>query len=401
MDDVALRYLLLGLRLGRHVPGLVRWYAGPRELAEAVEGEPPTPIAELHDEALQLGGLAAELSGETPALSRRKAWLAAQAEAMGVLARRVDGEEIGYVDLVEELFDIEVHVEPETTFEAARRMLDRALPGAASLQERLAAHDLEARVPPGRLLDLLARLADGLRARTRAQMWLPPRESLRFGEAHAVEWETMARYVGRGRSLVQVNLDRPVTVSSAVELAAREGYPGRHSEASAKDELLVAAGHAELALAASLTPQALVSEGIAILGREVVMSDQELAAELQRIGRLHGQRLDLDTELVVLRARRLLVPALGNAAVALHRDGEPVAQVRSYLAEVALVSDDRLDATISRLTDPVQRAEPFARIEGGRLVAEWLEVHGQTRGFARLLAEQFTPGELRSGLATG
>jgi hypothetical protein len=63
-----------------------------------------------------------------------------------------------------------------------------------------------------------------------------------------------------------------------------------------------------------------------------------------------------------------------------------------------LVSDERLDETISQLVDPVLRTRPFAEIEGRRLVAEWLEVHGQTHGLNRLLAEQQTPRALRSEL---
>jgi hypothetical protein len=56
MDDVALRYLLLALRLGRHHPGLVDSYTGPPEIAEAVAGEEPIPPAELHAEAMRLAG---------------------------------------------------------------------------------------------------------------------------------------------------------------------------------------------------------------------------------------------------------------------------------------------------------------------------------------------------------
>ena len=92
MDEVALRYLLLGLRLGRHVPGFVESYLGPAELAEAVEGEPLTPVAELHDEAMQLAGMATEISAATRALRRRRTWLAAQVQAMAALARWSGGE---------------------------------------------------------------------------------------------------------------------------------------------------------------------------------------------------------------------------------------------------------------------------------------------------------------------
>jgi len=399
MDDVALRYLLLGLRLGRHVPGFVASYAGPYELSEAVDGEPLTPAAELHDEAMQLAGLAADLPRETGAQRRRSSWLGAQVGAMGALARRVGGEEIGYVDLVEELYDVELQLEPDATFEAARRMLDSALPVSGEpLRQRLATHEATMLLPPERVLAMAAELSARLRMRTRAQLWLPERESLRFEAARQVPWTLDARYLGGGSSVIRINLDRAVSLAALVEIAAHEGYPGHHAEASVRDEVMVSAGHAELALTATLSPQALVSDGMAGIAREVVMSDEELALELRQITRSLDQRLDVEAELMVQRARRLLSPALGNAAVALQRDGVPLHQVRSYLAEVPLVGDDRLDETISRLADPILGTEPFTHIEGRRLVSEWLEVHGQTHGFARLMTEQQTPGTLRSEL---
>jgi hypothetical protein len=238
-----------------------------------------------------------------------------------------------------------------------------------------------------------------MRARTRAEVWLPDRDAFVVEAMHGGSRAVEGRYLGEGRSLVRLDLDRPITFSTLVTVAAHEGYPGHHAEASAKDDLLVRAGHVELALHLRWSPQALVSEGIAGIAREVVMSDPELGQELQRLARSLGRRLDVEAALRVMRARRLLLPALGNAAVALHRDGEPTSQVRSYLAEVALVPDANLDAAMRWLGDPVRRTEPFTHVEGQRLVAEWLELHGQTHGLARLLTEQQAPGPLRSELA--
>jgi hypothetical protein len=398
MDDVALRYLLLGLRLGRHVQRFVRSYTGPAQLAEAVAGEPLTPPAELHDEAMQVAGLAADLPAETAPQRWRLAWIAAQCGAMAALARWAGGEEIGYVDLVEQLYDIEVQLEPDATFETARGMLDSALSGSEPLRDRLAAHEARAPIPPERAIATASELAARLRMRTRAQLWLPERESLRIEAARDVAWTVDARYLGAGDSVIRVNLDRPMTLETLVEIGAHEGYPGHHAEAVVKDELLTLAGRDELRLITTLSPQALVSEGMAGFAREVVMSDRELAGELDRLSHTWGEGPNFEGWMVVQRARRLLAPALANAAVAVHRDGQPLSRVRDYVAEVAVVPDEQLDATVASLAAVLPSTEPFAHIEGRRLVSDWLETQGQTHGFVRLLAEQMTPRTLRSEL---
>src|SRR3972149_3339869 len=140
MDEVARRYLLLGLRLARHRPDLLGASHGPPELAEAVAGEEPALAAELHTEAMTLAGMAAELAQETPESRRRSAWLVSQLKAMSALSRRIGGEEIVFVDLAEELLEASVSLELESTFQAAHRMLDSALPGAGPLRERPARH---------------------------------------------------------------------------------------------------------------------------------------------------------------------------------------------------------------------------------------------------------------------
>jgi hypothetical protein len=165
-----------------------------------------------------------------------------------------------------------------------------------------------------------------------------------------------------------------------------------------KDTLLVAAGHAELTLPVTLSPQAVIAEGMTSLAREVVMTDGELGYELSRLARAEGMRTDIEAELVVQRARTLLAPAVGNAALALHQNAQPRHQVRAYLRDVGLIEDARLDATLARLADPLWAAYAFTHTEGRRLVGEWLETRGQTNGYGRLMAEQLTPGLLRGEL---
>src|SRR3990172_4831715 len=157
MDEVARRYLLLGLRLARHRPDLVGAYHGPPALA-----------AELHTEAMTLAGMASELAQETPESRRRSAWLVSQLKAMSALSRRIGGEEIVFVDLAEELLEVSVSLELESTFRAAHRMLDSALPGAGSLRERLDRHAASVIIPSGRLWVVLSAMVSVMRAQSRA-----------------------------------------------------------------------------------------------------------------------------------------------------------------------------------------------------------------------------------------
>jgi hypothetical protein len=398
MDDVALRYLLLALRLGRHHPGLADSYTGPPEIAEAVAGEEPIPAAELHAEALRLADAVADLVIDTPLQRRRATWLSDQLVALSALARQADGEEIGFVDLAEELFDIEVRPEPEETFATARRMIEAALPGSGSVQARLLEHEQRATLPPGEVLATLRSLSETMRSQMRAQLWLPTGESVAIEALEGEQWVAEMRYLGNRRSQVRVNLGLPVSLARVVELAAHECYPGHHAEAVVKDALLVGTGHAEATLQLDLAPEAVVREGMATYAREVVMGDAELAAELERVARQLGLSVDIGAEMIVQRAQRLLTPAIGNAALRLHVDGQAPEAVHRYLGEVGLLADAQLEATFSLISDPTWGRYFFTYIEGRRLVGEWLVREGQTRGYGRLLAEQLTPGQLRSAV---
>src|SRR5688500_3629609 len=123
MDELARRYVLLCLRLERVAPGLIDSYVGPPELSELVTAEEPLPAVTLHEEALALRALVAEWPDITPVRAR---WLDGQLRAIAVLARRAGGEEIAYLDLVEQLYGVPIAPTPEAELEAARDRVDRA-----------------------------------------------------------------------------------------------------------------------------------------------------------------------------------------------------------------------------------------------------------------------------------
>jgi hypothetical protein len=226
---------------------------------------------------------------------------------------------------------------------------------------------------------------------------VPPDEAIEWEAAQEQPWNAEATFLGGGRTRIRVNLDLPRDVVTAARVAAHEAYPGHHLDNITKERTLVReAGLGEATLRTLNTPELLIAEGLASVGREVVMSDLELGDELRRIARDAG----LDTGLAALGAPVAtavleLNGAFANAALLLHAEGVPPPDVRDYLVETTVQGPEMIDHAMRALADPIGRTYEFAYSEGTRLVRAWLEVQGQTSGFARLLAEQHTP----SGLA--
>src|SRR5215210_4464011 len=122
--SVVERYLWLGLRLGRHVEGIVDAYHGPPGLAAAVEAEPLVdPRALLSDAELLLDEL-------------EDGWLRDQVVGLRTYAGGLAGESRSYADEVEGCYGVRPTHTDEAVFTAAHERLDELLPGTGSLAER-------------------------------------------------------------------------------------------------------------------------------------------------------------------------------------------------------------------------------------------------------------------------
>ncbi len=132
----------------------------------------------------------------------------------------------------------------------------------------------------------------------------------------------------------------------------------------------------------------------------MVATDPELGAWLREL--VDGLELEIPAEAVerevaVERARGLLRNLTADAALALCQLGLPEPDVRAMLAERALRTDARIDHDLRALREPLGAAYTVS-YTASRLIASWLEGQGQTAGFARLLREQLSPGQLRAEL---
>jgi hypothetical protein len=374
------RYLELGLRLGRHVDGLVDSYCGPAELKEQVDAEGPVSPAQLAADAQALcDGLP-------------DGWLHDQVRACAAYARMLAGEEISYADEVEACYGVRPARTPVDVYEEAHAELDELLPGQGSLFERRQAWRTKHLVDGRLAVTVLEDLLPVLRARTAELVELPAGEQVRLEPVSDEPWWAFNYFQGDLSSKVVLNVDVPTTGFDLVHLAAHEVYPGHHTERSLKEQLLVRdAGAVEEAIQLVPTPQALVSEGIAEIGLDVVL-DAEARAEAYAVLARHGIEFDRDLTERIAKVLEKLGTAGDDAALLIHEDGASEEDAQRYIERWRLSTPDQAAIGVRFVTDPTWRAYAITYTAGERLCRAYVD--GDPARFRRLLTEHVRVGEL-------
>ena len=395
------RYLELGLRLGRHVEGLVDAYYGPSELAERAARAAPVAPSALAAEARQL---AADLAAGAPLdaeghpgeeTARRRRWLQAQVRGLHTTARRLAGDDVSYVDEVEACYGVRPRPVPEDDLAAAHRRLGEVLPGRGSVRERFVAWREAHAVPADRLEPALRSLLDDLRQRTAGLVGLPDGERVELQLVSGKPWSGFNTYLGDLRSQVAINTDLPVLSTALAHLVAHEAYPGHHTEHTRKEAGLVRRRHWwEETIFLVGTPQCLLAEGLADLGLEVVLGRRPEPLVAQHLRPL-GIRYDAEVVAEAAEAAETLSAVRANAAWRLHVDGAAPDVVAAELARWGLLPRPRAEKAVEFLSHPTWRSYISCYVEGLPLCRRF--VAGDPARFARLVTEQLTPADLAAG----
>ena len=380
-------YVELGLRLGRHVDGLVDAYYGDPAVKEHVDAEPLREPWMLVEDASRL---LADLSDD--ALEKQRgSWLHAQLVGLETVARKLTGEERPYADEVERCYGVRPTRTPEAEFEAAHSALDDALPGPGSLGERYQAWREGDPVPAEHLHEVLESIVEDLRRRTANLIRLPEGESYVLELVSDEPWAAYNYYEGGLRSRIAVNTDVPMATNFVTELMAHELYPGHQTEHSWKERLLhQEQRQAEAGILMIGTPESLIAEGIAGLGLEILLEDEDAFAA-EHLGR-HGIAYDAERARAVKAARRPLERVSGNVALMLYEDGASEDDALDYLRHWALMSERRANQALRFITDPMWRSYVTTYADGYSVCRAWVD--GDPARFKRLLTEQLTPADL-------
>ena len=372
------RYLLLGLRLGRHVDGLVDAYYGPLELKEQADAEPLVDAATL---AADAESLLAEVGD---------GWLGDQVLGLRTYAGVLAGEAISYSDEVERCYGVRPGPPTPDAYAEAHERLDELLPGDGSLADRREAFRQSQVVPAERMLPALRDVVAELRSRTEALVSLPEGEALELEQVSDEPWWAFNYYLGDLRSRVVLNTDIPTTADDLIVLAAHEVYPGHHTEHALKEQLLIRdRGLVEEGIQLVPTPQAVLSEGIAEIARELV--EPADAEALVAILRRHG--LHVDERVAALREASRALRRIGlDLALMIHEERASSDEAEAYAQRWSLSTPKQAKQSVRFVTDPTWRAYVITYSAGGDLARAY--VRDDPARFRRLLTEHVRVGDL-------
>ena len=399
-DAVAAEYLMLGLRLDQHIPGLVDGYFGPADLKARADMEQPRSPARLRADAAALRSRLQDAVED----EARRTWLDAQLVALEAHARALDGDALPYEEHVAACTGFAPPRRPDAEFARARARIEQLLPGPGSLTDRLDAWDAGLRIPPDRVRVVVDHLVARFRQRAAADFGLPAAEELTVRLVRDQPWSGYNWFHGGRRSTVDINTDLPIRVPDLIHTVAHETYPGHHLEHAWKEaDLVDAAGRLEASILLINTPECPISEGLADLGTRFAVPEDDWLGLLLELFDLAGLPVAADPStaheaaerVVALRpARSALAPIRGNAAFLRHADGRAHDEVLDYLIQVGGYGPEIAAKRLEFIEHPLWRTYVFVYAEGEALLRRWLEAvpaDAHRTRFARLLHEQVTP----------
>jgi hypothetical protein len=398
--DLVTEYLKLGLRFDRLVDGFVDAYTGDPTLKRQVADEPQPEPAELSRQAAALSAAVADTDLD-PA---RAAFLTAHLDALAVSGRRLDGEQMSFIDEVESYFQVRIGEIDTDVYAAAHEEISDLLGGAGPLADRLAAVRAAETCPPEQVELAVRTVAAALRERVAGPTGLAELpEHIDFEIARDVAWSGFNYYLGEFRSRVAVNADIGHRMSQFGVLVAHECYPGHHTEHCRKEDLLVrGGGQDEHTIFLVNTPQCLMAEGLGDLALTAAIGPgcgRWLAEVLDGV----GPSFDPDLAEALERASRPLNTVRQNAAILLHDRGADADDVIAYQRRWSMSSEEQARQRMRFMTDPLWRAYTSTYVEGDRLLRPWLDARPADttalQRFQRLLDEPLTPSVIQGEMA--
>ena len=403
LDRIAEDYVKLQLTIGEKEEGYIDAYYGPPEWrAEARAQAAATTLEGL---ALRVSTLRVRLaltgnSAHGEVVARRAAFLRAQLTAADTRLRMLRGDRLSFAEEAQGLFAVTPDIRPLSEYDPVLARIERLVPGAGPLNERVEAFQARFTIPAERLDSVMRAAIAECRRRTLVHIPLPAEEQFTLEFVTDKSWSGYNWYQGNYRSLIQVNTDLPIRISRAIDLGCHEGYPGHHAyNVLLERDLMRGRGWIEYSVYPLYSPQSLIAEGSANYGYDLAFPGEErLRFETEALYPLAGLSTDGAAEYLELQealqdlagarftiARDVLEGRIARPqAIALTQRYQLVSAAR---AEQLLVFTEQYRSYVINYGLGRDMVAAYIEAQGASPEARWAAMQ-------RILSEPTVPGDL-------
>lgn len=409
MDKIAEGYVRQVLALGEHDPNYVDAYYGPAAWRDSEKQQKRSLLAIRNLNArLQKDIETAPADPKVPPelWALRKRFLRNQLGAVEARTRMLEDWKPGFDDESLALFDVSAPFYGREDFKPMLDTLDQLLPpGDGSVSDRYNRYLERYAIPHDKIEPVMKVAIDAARERTLQYFRLPPGERFELALVSGKPWSAYNWYQGGYVSRIEVNVDQPISISRAIELASHEGYPGHHVyNVLLEDQLVKGRGWKEFTVYPLYSPQSFIAEGSADHGIKMAFPQPARLALERQLFELAGfDQGEVETYDAIVQAAERSGAATLEAARR-YRDGQASPEETvDWLRTYALATPERAQQRL-RFFDQYG-AYIINYSYGEQVIREYLDhsagpsepLWAQWRAFFELLSTPRTPSPLLPG----
>lgn len=291
MDAIASDFVRLSLEIEARDPNHLADYFGPTQWEEQAQSR-PRPLADLSNAAAVLvkRTVAVDPSTLDADTRRRRAFLLAQLQGTVTRLHMLRGERLSFVGEFEGMFGIQPNLKPLSAFDPILREVEAMVPGQGALADRVDAFENRFIIPSDKVDPVMRAAIAECRRRTEAHIALPKGENFKLLYVTGPDWSGSNLYLGDRTSQLEMNVELPVRMNRAIDLACHELYPGHHVfNLLLDDRLAQRRKWVEFTIYPRFSPQSVIAEGAAGYGAELAFpGDERLVFEKSALYPLAG-----------------------------------------------------------------------------------------------------------------
>jgi len=397
LSKFGIEFLLLALRIDKHIKGYVDFYFGPKNLRQIVNNEVITSPKKL---LLDAKTLLKQLESQGYDKERER-YLEKMLIAMKTSIEVLKGIEISIKEQFLKLYDVALQPVNDSELDNLKEEFNVAYGGLGSLEKRM--NDLRVRrtVPEGKVFELFKKALNITRKRTNELFvnLLPENEHINLElvkNSDKVKWAYYNWYLGDFCSRIEVNPNYNMYWTAFLFAAAHEGYSGHHTEFAIKERVLYRElNQFEHSILLLHSPKLIISEGIADLAVKVLFSNrEEVEISLRELCPDSSNEVSLEKMIAQNKVKGKITLFWYNFAYHALIDRYNEEELMRYGTNFEVTSRENIKNQLKKISNPVYSKNAFMYNLGTNLITHKYGEPPSIKDFRYLLVNPILPSDL-------